>query len=308
LPGMAALLASVAMASVLAIGLRPAIRARRRFEIGFLIACGAVLALSGTQLGFFLGFQSLRNLTPVLIVLALVMLVQANRLQFDERKQQFLFIAAASAALCSLVQYPHAYGIYFFYAAPLVALAALYVAAYQPWPSRRALAGMLVFAIAFAALRLNGPDPHANVAWLGRVRAMEPMGLARCSLQAPAEEAAAYRELVATIHAHTSTGASILATPDCPEVYFLANRPNPAGVFYEFFRPEWLTCPDDLCTLVREHDVNVVVVSGYPCFSPRPDADLLAAIEDRYPHSRPVMMTVGAGGRQIERFRVYWRD
>lgn len=308
LPGIGALLASVAFASVLAMGLRPATEGRRKFESRVLIACAAVLALSGTQVGFFLGFQALRNLTPVLLVLGLAMLLQADRLQLDVCTRQRIFIAGATAALCSLVQYPHAYGIYFFYAAPLVALAALYIAAYQPWPLRRALAGLLVFALVFAALRLNGPDPHANVAWLGRVRAMEPMGLIRCSLEVPAEEAEAHRELVATIQAHSTTGASILATPDCPEVYFLANRTNPAGVFYEFFRPDWLACPEDLCALVREHDVDVVVVSGYPCFSPRPNAELVAAVEQRFPHMQPVMMTVSANGRQIERFRVYWRD
>jgi hypothetical protein len=308
LPGMAALLTSIALASVLAMGLRPATESRRKVEICVLMACAAVLALSGTQFGFFLGFQSLRNLTPVLLLLALAMLVGHDRLMLDERKRQFLFIAAASAALGSLVQYPHAYGIYFFYAAPLVALAALNISAYQPWPLRRALGGVLVFALAFAALRLNGPDPHANVAWLGRVRAMEPMGLERCSLQVPAEEAAAYRALVATVQTHSKNGASILATPDCPEVYFLANRTNPDGVFYEFFRPEWLACPEDLCDILRNQDVDVVVVSGYPCFSPRPAADLIESVEQRYPHRQPVVMTVGAGGRQIERFRVYWRD
>ena len=119
-----------------------------------------------------------------------------------------MFLVTAAMLLCSLVQYPHAYGIYFFYAAPFAALAALYVAAYQPRPMRVALAGVLLFYLAFATLRLNGPDPHANVAWLGRVRATEPMGLARCSLEVAAEDAAVYRDLVAAIQTHAPAGAS----------------------------------------------------------------------------------------------------
>jgi hypothetical protein len=165
-----------------------------------------------------------------------------------------------------------------------------------------------MFYLAFAALRLNSPDPHANVAWLGGGRESEPSRLERCTLTIAAEEAAAYRDLVATIQAHSSPGDFIFAAPDCPEVYFLAARRNPSGVMYEFFRPEWLSDRQALLKMIDEKGVNVVVLNGYPGFSKRLDPALVESMAQRYDQLHAVMMTVGFEGRQIERFRVYWRE
>jgi hypothetical protein len=307
LPGPRGLLAALPLTAVLGGGLFVVGGKRKRIENAVLVGLVALLAVSGTEAGFFFGLHAVRNIMPLVVAIGLGILLTSDRLKLSAQQKQYLYLTMSAAVLCSLVQYPHAYGIYFFYAAPMALLAVLFIAAYQPAPWRKALTGALVFYLAFAALRLNGPDPHANVAWLGRVREAEPMGLTRCSLIVAAEEAAAYRGLVAAIQAHSEPGSRIYATPDCPEVYFLSNRVNPTGVMYEFFRPELLA---DHCTLLQMLDaenVNVVVVNGYPGFSQRVDSRLLAAISERFNHMHPILMDVGPGIQPIERFRVYWR-
>jgi hypothetical protein len=307
LPGPRGLLAALPLAAVLGGGLFVVGGRRRRIENAVLVVLVALLAASGTEIGFFAGLHAVRNVMPFVVAIGLGILLTSDRLKLSAQQKQYLYLTISAAVMCSLVQYPHAYGIYFFYAAPMALLAAVFIAAYQPSPWRRALTGALAFYLAFAALRLNGPDPHANVAWLGRVREAVQMDLERCSLIVAAEEAAAYRDLVAAIHAHSEPGSRIFATPDCPEVYFLSTRRNPTGVMYEFFRPELLS---DHCTLLQmldEDNVNVVVVNGYPGFSQRVDSRLLAAIGQRYDHMQPILMDVGSGNPPVERFRVYWR-
>jgi hypothetical protein len=307
LPGLLALVQCVPLASIFACGLHEENRSRRCFEIAALFVLAAILAVSETRWGFFVSFHALRNITPLLVAIGLWMLLNSERTILSGDQKQHLFLMCSVAGLCSLVQFPHAYGIYFFYAAPLVLLAGVFIAACQPWPLRTALGGVLVFYLAFASFQLNGPDPHANVVWLGDERAFEPLELERCSLTVPADEAASYRELVATIQAHSPSASFILATPDCPEVYYLADRRNPSRVMYEFFRPEWLADCGALLTLLDEYDINVVVLHGCPHFSKRRDNALVRVIAERYSHVHSVM-SVEFQGKAFERFRVYWRE
>jgi hypothetical protein len=83
---------------------------------------------------------------------------------------------------------------------------------------------------------------------------------ARCGLQVERSLGEAYERLITEIHARTYDGEAILAGPDCPEVYFLAERQNPTRLFYDFFRPELLSTAEDLNALADAAGIRLVVV------------------------------------------------
>ena len=61
------------------------------------------------------------------------------------------------------------------------------------------------------------------------------LGLSRAGkLRVSPESAEEYERVVPLILQH-SAGRGILAGPDCPEVYFLAGRPNPTRMLFDFF-------------------------------------------------------------------------
>jgi len=307
LPALSSFVIAIPLAGVLASGTTPDSEPRRRLEFVGLGVLAVLLLASNTAVGFNLGFSALRNVLPMLVAVAIGVLVRPESSELSNEHRQLLFLACAAAAMVGLVQYPHAYGIYFFYAAPLVLLTALYVAAMQPSPPWRLLGGVIVFYLAFAVLQLNGPDPHRNVGWRSFTRKFEPLGLERSNLSVPSDEAAVYRELVNLIQAHSSTGSSIFAGPDCPEVYFLAQRKNPSGVMYEFFRPGRLSDAGQVLRWLDEHEVQVVVINALPGFSDPIDPEVVNAIAARFSNHRTLTMSWGPERRQIDRFRVFWR-
>ena len=296
------------LAFLLVLGQRPPGPGRKAIEFAALGAMVLLLLASGTEVGFHIAFSTIRNALPLLVLVALWMLVDERSVELSTTNRQWLFIASTVAAMAGLVQYPHAYGIYFFYVAPLVVLLGGYIAALQQFPLRRAMAGLAVFYVAFAALQLNGPDPHRNVGWRATARAMEPMHLDRCALTVPTDEAHVYRSLIEVVQAHSSADSYILAGPDCPEVYYLSNRLNPSRVMYEFFRPAWFDEPKRLFETLDRRKVKVVVMNWWPSFSKKIPKELGEAIAARFPHQQAILMVAPDGQTTIERFRVFWRD
>jgi hypothetical protein len=307
LPGAAEFAATIPLPLVRAAGLAPVPRPRRGLELAVAATLVALLVGSAEPLGFNLAFNALRNSLPPLVLLVLWRLGHRHAQGLSSAQQQHLFLAIAAAALTSLVQYPHAYGIYFFYAAPLVVLAAAYLVAASPSAPRLAAAALAGFYLAFAALQLNGPNPHRNVRWSPGRPAAVPLELERCNLRVPAGDAVAYRELAKVVREHSPPDAYILAGPDCPEAYFLTRRRNPTPIMYEFFRPDWVDAERWLAT-ADQWDVKVLVVNERPCFSPRYSSELISAIAARFPHERVISSPGAPGGTAIARFRVFWRD
>ena len=87
-----------------------------------------------------------------------------------------------------------------------------------------------------------------------------------------------------------------MATPDCPEIYFLSGFRNPTRTFYEAFDEEPMTAAR-LLALIDRRGITVVVINLQPEFSPGLDARLVRALTDRFPHAA----TAG-------RFMVRWAE
>ena len=239
----------------------------------FVATLVVVFLYSDTAGGYFLVFQSLRNLIPVCGVGGDCVLCAQPRL--PDRLAVYLILVVT--ALSSLIQYPYAYGTYFFYAAPLMIVAVLYVVASEPCAPKALHGALLAFAICLAVVRIPQPDPRLLNGFYRPDFPTADMQLARCGFRVYQEDARVYRELVSLVQSHTSTGSFIYAAPDCPEVYFLSGRKNPTRTFYDLFERSTGSRCGRILEVLDRHHVNVVVVNHTPGFSARLDAETLAA-------------------------------
>jgi|GEM_PF-271641 len=207
-----------------------------------------------------------------------------------------LFAVIATTVLMALVQVPTPYGIYFYYVAPLVVLALAAIAAAGPRPVPGTLIVLSIFATGFALCWLNGAYPYSVGLFWRPYAADQRLDLARGGLFVPADEARRYALLVATIDQHAPPGQPIWAAPDCPQVYFLAARPNPTRTFFDFFAPTYRH-PAQLLAHLEAWNIPLVVLNRAGSFSPAIGDPVLEALARRYPHART-----------IDPFVVRWRD
>ena len=116
----------------------------------------------------------------------------------------------------------------------------------------------------------------------------------------PSRMAEVYRQLVEEIQSHSEDGAFIYATPDCPEVYFLAARRNPTGTFFDFFEDDFHD-PEArsrrLLTLLDDKSVDLVVSKSDAQFSAGVPEALAREVAIRYPQRI-----------EVYPYRIYWRS
>ncbi len=296
---------SLPLTGLLLVGMfRPATLLNKPLMLAASVAlCLALFLISGTVSGYFYLFQALRNQIPLLTLVGMGIVVS----QVPVQNRSAIFLTVAAAGLGSLVQYPYAYGTYFFYAAPLMVLAVVYIVASQPFAPKPIFATLLVLSVALAVLRIPQPDPRLMNGFYYPDFPTATLNLARCNLEVYQEDAKVYQELVELVQAHSPPGGYIYATPDCPEVYFLSARKNPTRTFYDLFE----TCKNDrpqmMLDLLSRQSIPVLVINHNPPFSAswaQSDLDLL---REQYPFSRVIRGARQPGQAPTDLFTVYWR-
>jgi hypothetical protein len=136
--------------------------------------------------------------------------------------------------------------------------------------------------LTFALLWMNPGNLYTLGFHYSPYVADQRLELERGGLTVPAEDANVYQQLVTEIQSRTAANAFILATPDCPEIYFLSGRRNPTPTLYDVFD----VAPDRTARLLRmldEKKIDLVVVNLKPAHSPPIDQELSAALKARYP-------------------------
>jgi hypothetical protein len=256
------------------------------------LSCLAVLSVHGGR-PYVAVWLVVCYVVPSVVAAGCVMLLAHRPAGADAgtRRAQ-LWLLLCLTALCSLVQVPYAGPLYILYFAPLAILAVLGVVAAPSGRGaslgpRAALAGgfFLVYGLTAVA------PGHVSI-WDGGYREADTfptvrLHIARTGLVSSPQFAERYEQVVALIDAHSKPGAYAYAAPDCPEVYFLAQRRNPTGILFDFL--------DD----AREHDARVirtlderhvtaVAINTFPMFSRPIDAQLADALRTRYPDSAVV--------------------
>lgn len=224
---------------------------------------------------------TVRPLVPLLVLLGVWVMARAP---LAVARRQDLFLVLALTGLFSLVQFPLSMSIYFGYVAPLVPLAYLFVVGAIPRPSPRRLHVVLgAFYLAFSMLWNSFNHPLAHGIAFSPTGPHVPSGFARADLDIPVWERNLYRDLVATVQAHSPPGSCIFAGPDAPEIYYLAERCNPTPIFTEIFESDYGTSayPRRIVRLIHQRELPVAVVNVRPAFS-RKWWGILAAVSAQY--------------------------
>jgi hypothetical protein len=227
--------------------------------------------------------ESIRAIVPATVVSgSLALFLPRAR---DHSRSCLVFASIATAALCNLVQFPMAIGIYIIFVAPLGVLAMVAVFDCKESAARAPFVVVIVSYLVFSVYLIN----------LSQQQQIEPLDIDRAGgIRVRAAEKQQYEALVKVVRTH-GKGEYIYATPDCPEVYFLSGFRNPTRTTYDFF-------DDPTGRVERIEDalartgVSVVVLNQRPQFSAPPPPELLNRLVQAYPQS----MTVG-------KFEVRWR-
>jgi hypothetical protein len=192
---------------------------------------------------------------------------------------------------------PYANWLYVLFFAPLAILALLAIVTTRPSGPGPRTALVAAFFLVYGVIALNPGQVTVIGTRLPDDEAPRTvLNIPRTGLRTSAAEAAEYERLTALVQAHSGPGEFIYAAPDCPEVYFLAQRRNPTRTLFDFFDEPTGHDARVLRAIDSTH-VRVVALNRWPLFSHRIDSALDAALRARFPNS----INVGI-------FVVRWRD
>jgi len=232
-------------------------------------------------------WQSARGIGALLPLIALWLL--ATDRAGDERARLKLFAASSMLAWASLVQFPYAAPIYFCYVAPLVVIAAVAVTRSELGVRLGNPQAYVALLIGFAVLSMNRTYPDRGLGSSHRVAVLNTaLDLPRAHLRVSEADANIYRRIVALAVEHGSQ-ATLLAGPDCPEIYFLTGHVNPTHTIFDFFARH------DAAERATWRNATIVVINHEPAFSPPLPAEL---VDELRQHLR--------NGEVVGRFEVRW--
>jgi len=262
------------------------------FSIGLVVT----LALGGGD-AVYRGTWGGLLLSPVIGTVAVLLAAGWARHRGDtsDRPQKAIAIGAVLGTF-TLVQYPFSGPVYFYYIAPLVALAGLAAASLAGRAWRAPTVALMVFALLFGARWVGTASlfPTAQGRYEPRP-STERLQLERGRIRVSTEEKAEYERLAVMLSERSLGTGVTFVTPDAPEAYFLSGLRNPTPVFYDFLDdPEGRTAR--ILAMLEEEDVRVVALNRSPQFSGRPPDDLIAGLENLYPQAA-----------NVGRFIVRWR-
>ena len=290
LPAVWTLVAALPYAALLVVPARLTAAVDRRLLLPIAGLLGAALLFSGTESVYRGVFYSARHLPPVVVLAGCLVLARVGRTgTVPVGRRAELFLLLAMTALLGLIQFPYAFGIYFCYVAPVVALATLFLVAARPQGPVRTHLCLLTFYLAFALVWLNTSYVRNFGARYTRADQTSLLDLARGGLRVAPEDKATYERLVDEIHRHAPVGSFIYAAPDCPQVYFLAGMRNPTRTMYDFFDLDFVADPQGrrqrILETLEKREVAVVVINWQPDFTRWTDREFHQALLTRFPRA-----------------------
>jgi len=239
-----------------------------------------LIALGGIDLVYRIAFRSGYILLPVIATVGSTILIKSRNDFISKAIRNRLFILLMFAASLSLIQFPYSSGIYFCYASPFLILAFAAIVARTPKFNRQLWGSVATLAGIFSMVWINFSNPRTVGVFHQQASEMVTLDLPRGGLKIPT---VGYNEIKPTIdyiRKHSQPNEYILAGPDCPQFYFLANRPNPTPQFYDLFQASVIrswkwdlgyssSVEQELKTAIKQREVKLVVINTVPEFSKR---------------------------------------
>ncbi len=293
-PNATAIVWAMLLACVVALGVRVRSRALGTALALLVVTAGAWLLLYGHRVEgpggigggspVYAGVVgSLAGILPFVVAYFAWLLMSGRMSQIPRARVTKTFAVVAVAAFSALVAFPYANDLYFHYTVPLLGLAgvAVLTASARPMEPRAVTALMAVYMV-FALLHVA-------------VKPTALLAVDRGGLRVPAADSADVEAFVNLMRTHARSGFTF-ATPDAPEAYFLTGLRNPTRTMYEFF-DEAPGRTERILEALDTHQVTVIAINHWIIFSGRPEPELVAALQSRYPHAA-----------RAWRFTVRWRD
>jgi hypothetical protein len=256
-----------------------------KFQIALIIPLGLAVS-SAENLGVYsFLWLSVRSLAVVAVLAGCAILFQSFRTcAVAENQCQILLLLLIMTALVSLIQFPFTAPIYFVYTTPLITLTLLAVVMVQPRAPRLLHAGILGSYFFFAVFWAN-----TGYVWDfgSRYSSYQPgsvLNTERAGIRVMDVDKALYGRMIDLIREHRGSTDYMYATPDCPEVYFLAGMRNPTRAIFDFLSRS-KNEPAKLLELLKAKNVNVVAINERPYFSGVLSPKLRALLMDRFPFS-----------------------
>ena len=258
-------------------------RMTTKFQIALIMPLGLAVSFAENFKVYGFLWLSIRSLGVVAVLAGCVTLLRSLRVPgVSENQRQILLLLVIMTALLSLIQFPYAASIYFVYTVPLIALTLVAVVMVQAQAPRLLHAGVLGCYFFFALLWTNtGYVWHLG----GRYKSYQPASVLdteRAGIRVADADKALYSRMIELIHKHAGSSDYIYATPDCPEVYFLARMRNPTRAIFDFLSRSG-SKPTALLEVLREKNVNVIAINKRPHFSGLLNPKLMVLLTDRFP-------------------------
>ena len=246
------------------------------------VACVAValVALGSWRPFIFLESLSIRHLGPVMVAVNLWALC---RLPMDASNRSLLFGATTFAFFTSLIQFPYAVPVYFFYAASLIVVG-IVAGGSVLFKGRESIVqiGALSFLAIFSMVHFDSAFPNIGLSKNFEKPEIAKLETANSQLRISISEATPHNRLQVVVDEYTDVDDRIYALPDAPQAGFLTNRKVYGGAMYEFFREDWQDNPDDVVQKLLDNDVQLVVVNELPSFSAKLTDEFRASIENQF--------------------------
>jgi hypothetical protein len=233
----------------------------------------------GTAMGTFEIRLAMGSWCWLLTVLALpVLWLLCPRGQLADQRSALIYLLYASAAFFALNQYPYMEPSYALFTSPLVFLAALGVATRCGHPPRAALCLGLALVGLFCGLRFSRGGYYRE--YFQPPISFRALNVPRGGLIIPEGQALVFEAIDQALRQHVGPGQTVLAGPDCPEIYFLSGFRNPTRIVYDIFD----TKPnrnERILALVDDPAIAAVVVNQGREFSAPWEESLLQQIAAR---------------------------
>jgi hypothetical protein len=250
---------------------------------------GLLVATGHNTVLYRLVWGSARMVLPVLVIAGVVVLSRPRSADPDEslRRSRAMLLVSITA-MCSLIQLPFSAALYFCYVAPLVILSALALLRYLPPVRATAFAPLVAFYLAFAVLRINTATPYGMGKFYLSASAVnfDPIAGGHGDVSTPRVLARQYQAITYLLRTH-ARGGYTWASPDSPEIYFLAGLKSPTRSFYEFFGDS-VGHSASVLRALDEHAITAIVENKKPAMSAPFPPDLVTALESRYPYAAEI--------------------
>jgi hypothetical protein len=297
LPTLSAFWSAVPYTIVLGAGSLSRFRLARPFLILLAATLAAVLWLSGVSEDVYRAvWCSARFLGISVVFAACLRLADAHRQGFwSAETRQKIFLLASVAAIMSLIQFPFALPLYFFYFAPMVALAVFALVGSEPRPPWAVHTAVFAFYVLFALLRTNTSYITTFGHHFERFAFPAVLDLPRAGgLRVTKEDARVYGSLIPLVR-EKGGGRPVYAGPDSQEVIFLSGVedavPCTAPPQYNHMEK-----PDELFRCLERKGTRAAILNIRPPHS-RFRPAIITRFEELFPNSR-----------EIGRFVVRWKD